>query len=268
MLFLRFFPGNTFLHRLDPRTKLLILVFFIFVEVMFRDVRIVVIPFIASIILYLSAKIPFKEVKGTWKFLTVLIVVISGLNTLFTLAGSSVPSAHVIFRYWIFTLTYEGISLALAASLRLLSLAIVSVTLVLTTDPSLYGPALSRLGLPYKVAYVVDLALRYVPTYANDLETTMNAQMARGYIPKGGKGILGRIVNTVPLIVPVAINAMLSIYDIADAMELRAFGSRKERTWYREVSFSKLDYLTIFITLLCLGFFIYLRTIFTGYWVP
>jgi hypothetical protein len=80
--------------------------------------------------------------------------------------------------------------------------------------------------------------------------------------------VVGRIVNTVPLIVPVAINAMISIYDIADAMELRAFGSRRERTWYREVSFSKLDYLTIFITLLCLEFFIYLGTIFTGYWVP
>lgn len=269
MIQIRYFPGNTYLHRLDPRTKLLLLVFFIFVEVAFRDVRIIAIPFIVSLTLYLSARIPFREVKGTWKFLLAVIVVISSINTLFTLVGTTVAMPHVVSHYWILTVTQEGISLALAAMMRLLSLAIVSITLVMTTDPGLYGPAASKLGIPYRVGYIFDLALRYVPTYANDIEVTMNAQMARGYKPRGARrGILSSIVNTVPLIVPVSINAMLSIYDIADAMELRAFGVKKERTWYREVRFRTADYATVVVVLVALAFSVYLRTLLPGYWIP
>ncbi len=268
MLQIRYFPGNTYLHRLDPRSKLLLLVFFIFVEVAFRDIRIITVPFLVSIILYFSAKIPFKEVKGTWKFLLVVIVVISSINTLFTLVGTTVATPHVVFRYWIFTVTQEGVSLAAAAAMRLLSLAIVSITLVMTTDPGLYGPAMSKLGIPYRGGYIFDLAIRYVPTYANDLEATMNAQMARGYKPRGRKGILSSILNTVPLIVPVSINAMLSIYDIADAMELRAFGVKKERTWYREAKFGTMDYAVVAVVLTALVLSIYLRTLFPGYWIP
>jgi energy-coupling factor transport system permease protein len=265
---IRFFPGNTFLHRLDPRTKLLILLFFIFVEVAFRDIRIIVLPFIASMLLYLSAKISFGEVKGTWKFLLLVIVVITTINTIFTLVGTSVPNPHILASYWFFTITTEGISLAAAAALRLLSLAVITITLVLTTNPSLYGPALTKLHIPYKGAYVFDLAMRYVPAYVNDLETTLNSQMARGYKPKGGKNIFATILNTVPLIVPVSINAMLSIYEVADAMELRGFGAKKERTWLRTVRYNRLDYFTTAVVLVLFIFFVYLRILFPGYWVP
>lgn len=268
LIHLRFFEGNTFLHILDPRTKLLILVFFIFVEVAFRDIRIVAMPFVAALVLYLSAKIPFKEVKSTWRFFVLLIVVISGINTLFTLVGTPVATSHVIASYWIFTITSEGISLAAAAALRLLSVAIITLTMVLTTDPGLYGPSLAKLGIPYKAAYVFDLAMRYVPAYANDLEATMNAQMARGYRPRGGRNIFATILNTVPLIVPVSVNAMLSVYDVADAMELRGFGAKKERTWFRTVSFRGLDYGVIAGVIVLLGMFVYLRTLFPSYWVP
>ena len=268
LIYLRFFPGNTFLHRLDPRTKLLIMAFFIFVEVAFRDVRIVAIPFVAAVVLYLSAKIPFKEVKGTWRFFVLLIVVIAGINTLFTLVGTPVSNTHVIASYWIFSLTSEGISLAAAAALRLLAVAIITLTMVLTTDPGLYGPSLAKLRIPYKGAYVFDLAMRYVPAFANDLESTLSAQMARGYRPRGGKSIFATILNTVPLIVPVTINAMLSIYDVADAMELRGFGAKKERTWFRTVSFSRLDYVVIAAVVVMLGVFACLRLLFPSYWVP
>jgi energy-coupling factor transport system permease protein len=268
LIYLRFFPGSTFLHRLDPRTKLLILVFFIFVEVAFRDIRIVAIPFVAAITLYVSAKIPFREVKETWKFFVLLIVVIAGINTLFTLVGTPVSNPHVVASYWYFTVTSEGISLAAAAAMRLLSVAIITLTMVLTTDPSLYGPSLAKLGIPYKGAFVFDLAMRYVPAYANDLETTLNAQMARGYRPRGGKNIFATILNTVPLIVPVSVNAMLSVYEVADAMELRGFGAKKDRTWFRTVSFSTLDYGVIATVVVLLGVFGYLRMLFPSYWVP
>ena len=268
MIYLRFFQGNTFLHRLDPRAKLLVLFFFIFVEIAFNDLRIILLPFVAALILYFSAKIPFKEVKGTWKFILLLIVIIGGINGVFRFAFPGTGATHLIAQYWIFTVTVEGVSGALAATLKLLSVAVATVTMVLTTDPSLYGPSLAKLGVPYRGAYVFDLAMRYLPAYADDLETTLNAQMARGYKTKGGRNIFATIINTVPLIIPVSINAMLSVYEVADAMELRAFGAKKQRTWFRTVTFRELDYVVLGAVLVLFGIFAYLRTLFPGIWVP
>jgi energy-coupling factor transport system permease protein len=268
MIQIKYFPGNTFVHRLDPRTKFLLVTLFIFTEVAFLDIRILVFPFVASILLYLSAKIPFKEVKGTWKFLLTIIVLISSINAFFTFLGVTVPNPHIIAKFWIFKITVEGIFFAVASIMRFLSLAIVSFCVVMTTDPGLYAPALSKLGMPYKGAFVVDLSLRYLPVYVDELETTMNAQMARGFKAKARGGLLARILNTVPLLVPVAINAMLSIYDVADAMELRAFGAEKKRTWYRTVSFKRRDYVSIVSLFSLLILAIFLRTRFTTYWIP
>jgi energy-coupling factor transport system permease protein len=268
MIKIKYFPGTTFLHRLDPRTKFLLVVLFIFAEVSFLDIRVLFFPFTASILLYLSAKIPFKEVKGTWKFLLTIIVIISSVNAFFTFLGVSVPHPHIIATFWIFKATIEGIFFAAASIMRFLSLAVISFCVIMTTDPGLYAPALSKLRMPYKGAFVVDLALRYLPVYVDELETTMNAQMARGFRVKARGGLFARILNTVPLLVPVAINAMLSIYDVADAMELRAFGAEKKRTWYRTVSFQRRDYLSSLALFSLLIFAIVLRTRITTYWVP
>ena len=268
MIKIKYFPGNTFLHKLDPRTKFLLLILFIVSEVAFLDIRFLVFPFVASILLYLSAKIPFKEVKSTWRFLLTIIVIISAINAFFTFLGTSVPNPHVIVRFWIFKITVEGIVFAVAAIMRFLSLAIISLCVVMTTDPGLYAPALAKLKMPYKGAFVVDLSLRYLPVYVDELDTTMNAQMARGYKVKARGGLFSRILNTVPLLVPVAMNAMLSIYDVADAMELRAFGSQKNRTWYRTVTLKRLDYVSIFSLVCLLAFTIFLRTRLTTYWIP
>jgi energy-coupling factor transport system permease protein len=271
MIRIKYFPGNTLLHRLDPRTKFLLVVLFIVVEVALLDIRLLLFPFLASLVLYVSTKVPWKEVKGTWKFILTIMAVISAVNAFFTFhsfLGMSIPNPHVIAEFWIFKVTMEGVVLAVGAFMRFLSLAIVSMCLVNTTDPGLYAPALAKLKVPYKGAFVVDLAMRYVPVYTEELETTMNAQMARGYKVKAKGGLFASILNTVPLIVPVAMNAMLSIYDVADAMELRAFGAEKTRTWYRTVSFKRRDYASIIILIMMLVIAIFLRIKFPTYWIP
>jgi energy-coupling factor transport system permease protein len=268
MIQIKYFPGNSLLHRLDPRVKFLLVILFIFTEVAFLDIRILAFPIVASILLYLSARIPFKEVKGTWEFLLTVIALIASINALFSFARPTVANPHVIATYWILKITLDGVFFALASLMRLLSLAIVSMCVIMTTDPGLYAPALSKIGVPYKGAFVVDLSLRYLPYYVDEFDTTMNAQMARGYKVRTRGGLFSRILNTVPLIVPVTINAMLSIYDVADAMELRGFGSKKERTWYRTVNFRPIDYVSTFSLFALLILAIFLRTRFTTYWIP
>jgi len=107
-----------------------------------------------------------------------------------------------------------------------------------------------------------------LPVYVDELETTMNAQMARGFKAKAKGGLFARILNTVPLLVPVAINAMLSIYDVADAMELRAFGAERSRTWYRTVQFKRTDYVSMVTLFSLLLLTIFLRTRIMTYWIP
>lgn len=268
MIQIKYFPGNTLLHRLDPRVKFLLVILFVFIEVAFLDIRILAFALVAAVLLYLSARIPFKDTKGTWTFLLTVIVFISTFNAVFAFTRPTVRNPHVIASYWIFTLSLEGIFFALASLMRLLSLAVASICVIMTTDPSLYAPALAKIGVPYKGAFVVDLALRYLPYYVDEFDQTMNTQMARGYKVRAGGGLLTRILNTVPLIVPVAINAMLSIYDVADAMELRAFGSGKKRTWFRTVTFKRRDYVATFLLAMLLVLAIFLRTQFTTYWIP
>ncbi len=124
---------------------------------------------------------------------------------------------------------------------KLLALAIATATLVFTTSPNLYAPALGQMGFSYKQAYVIQLALRYVPELIAEMRKTLEAQMARGFKPKGGKNPISRLLALLPLIVPVTIAATLSIYDIADAMELRGFGEERCHTWYRELRLTMLD---------------------------
>jgi energy-coupling factor transport system permease protein len=268
MIQIKYFPGNTLLHRLDPRVKFLLVLLFVFLEVAFLDIRILAFALAAAVLLYLSARIPFKDTKGTWTFLFTVIVFISTLNAVFTFTRPVVSNPHVVASYWIFTLSLEGIFFALASLMRLLSLAVCSICVIMTTDPSLYAPALSKIGVPYKGAFVVDLALRYLPYYVDEFDTTMNAQMARGYKVRTRGGVFARILNTVPLLVPVAINAMLSIYDVADAMELRAFGSGKKRTWYRTVTFKRRDYVGALTLAVLMTLAIVLRTQLSTYWIP
>ena len=195
-------------------------------------------------------------------------MLITTFNAFFTFLGLNVPNPHIIAQFWIFKATTEGIVLAAGSLMRFLSLAMISMCVVNTTDPGLYAPALSKLKVPYKGAFVVDLAMRYMPVYVEEIETTKNAQMARGYNVKIRGGFFASILNTVPLIVPVAMNAMLSIYDVADAMELRAFGAEKTRTWYRTVTFKRADYAAVTILVAMLVLAVFLRTKFTTYWVP
>ncbi|MEM2794460.1 MAG: energy-coupling factor transporter transmembrane component T, partial [Thermofilaceae archaeon] len=131
---------------------------------------------------------------------------------------------------------------------KLLALAAATITFVYTTPPYLYAPALGQIGLNYKAAYVVQLGLRYIPEFIEEMKRTLEAQMARGYKPKGGGNLIARIVALTPLVVPVTISATLSIYDIADAMELRGFGEVECHTWFRALKFRKADFVVVAIS--------------------
>ncbi len=126
-----------------------------------------------------------------------------------------------------------------------LALAVATIAFAYTTPPYLYAPALGRMGLSYRAAYVVQLGLRCIPEFVEEMGRTLVAQMARGYKPKGGGDVVARIAALAPLVVPVTISATLSICYIADAVELRGFSENECRTWFRALKFGKADFAAI-----------------------
>jgi energy-coupling factor transport system permease protein len=140
--------------------------------------------------------------------------------------------ALLVFFTW---LTFEGSPAekrahALAQSLRMTSLVAFTAVLPFTIAPDRWGVTFRRLGLPDRLAYAVELAVRFVPTIGARFERTIQAQTARGLELSARAGPVRRLRRLVPIVVPVLLDAIVAGEDVADALDLRAFGTRP-RTW-------------------------------------
>jgi energy-coupling factor transport system permease protein len=132
----------------------------------------------------------------------------------------------------------------------------------LTVDPNQFALSLISMKIPYEFAFSFSLAFRFVPTIALEAQNIIDAQQSRGY-EKQKKGLINQIKNLLPLLVPLIISAIKRAFNVAEALESRAFGSNRRRTYYYTINFSLRDYVfTIYlIGLLILAF--YLRIHFT-----
>jgi len=256
----RYRPRDTFIQRLDPRTRLLFLFSVIFGLTIpeIWDYRIILPLFALSLTLYFMARIEWKDVRRAWIYILILVVVIVGLNGL--LSGRGGPSSVVqvvtptLFEVpfyipgtqWGFSVpvTISKSWFALVQMTRMLSMAILAIPIPYTMDPNIYGVTFRRLGASDKFSFAMDLAFRFLPTFARDFNTTVDAQRARGYemeVLKGG--IAAKLRKLAPLIIPVTMQATVTGEDVIDAMDLRAFDTRK-RTWIKadELRYARRDF--------------------------
>ncbi|ABL78931.1 energy-coupling factor transporter transmembrane component T family protein [Thermofilum pendens] len=233
----RYIEGSSIVHRLDPRVKLFFVGSVVLAASLSYNLLLAVLTLALGLSFYLLARLPFSKTKNTWKFILIVALVLSFLNYLFVAVLYHRPRGELLEAF----MSAELLSRSITPVLKLLAVATVTVAFVYTTPPHLYAPALGQLGLSYRAAYAVHLGFRYFPQFVDELRRTLEAQMARGYRPRGGKNPLGRILAVIPLIVPVTVSATLSIYDVSDAMELRGFGGTKCHTWYRKLSMKTLD---------------------------
>ncbi|MEM0495191.1 MAG: energy-coupling factor transporter transmembrane component T [Thermofilum sp.] len=246
---IRYVEGSSVVHALDPRAKLTLVFSLILSATLAYSVPLVLPLLLASLAFYLAAKLPWSKVKGTWKIVATIILFLSLLNYLFVAVLFHPPEAPSAVSSEIFVRVFTPI-------LKLLTVALAAITLVYTTPPNLYAPALGQMGLSYKAAYVIQLGLRYFPEYIEEMRRTLEAQMARGYRPRGGGNFIARILNLAPLVVPVTVSASLSIYDVADAMELRGFGESGCHTWLRKLKMSARDKAVVAVSLALLAAYV------------
>jgi energy-coupling factor transport system permease protein len=136
-------------------------------------------------------------------------------------------------------------------------------------NPSLYGITFRGIGLPDKIAYAMDLTMRFIPTFGRDFQLTMDAQRARGYeLENISGGLFAQVRKLGPIFVPVTIHAIMGSEDIIDAMDLRAFGIGP-RTWLEQLTYHLKDWLLIAfgVAMLVAGFVLVFKG-YGGFWVP
>jgi energy-coupling factor transport system permease protein len=257
----QYFPGDTFVHRLDPRIKILIVIMFItslfFIDTFYPYIFILGFIFFSIRL----SKVPIKFVLKGLKPLMLIIGITFAINVFLT-------KGEVLFIIGPLTVTKEGLTQAIFMALRLIFLITGTSLLTLTTSPisltdgieKLLSP-FKRLGLPaHELAMMMTIALRFIPTLLEETDKIMKAQMARGADFESGN-IISRAKNLVPLLVPLFINAFRRADELAIAMEARCYRGGEHRTRLNELKLNREDLITISLMVVFFVFIIATRYI-------
>lgn len=242
----QYFPGDSAVHRLDPRTKLIMLVAYIvalFCAVSWVSYAIVLVFLAVTIAV---STIPLKSLFRGMKPL-ILILVFTGVLNLFFTEGET-----VLISFWRITVTIEGVVRAILMVARILMLISGTFLLTYTTSPisltdgleSLLGP-LKVLRLPvHELSMMMCIALRFIPTLIEETDKIMSAQKARGADFENGS-LLERVKALVPILVPLFISAFRRADELATAMECRCYQGGEGRTKMKLLHFTYVDFIVL-----------------------
>ena len=239
----QYFPGFSFVHKLDPRTKLCMVVIYIVALFCAKGWISYALVFAFLAISIKISTIPLKTItKGLKPVL--FIVAFTGILNLFFTEGT-----HEIFTVFGWTLTWEAVERAFFMVARIMMLITGTFLLTYTTSPialtdgleSLLGP-LKKLHFPvHELSMMMCIALRFIPTLIEETDKIMSAQKARGADFESGS-IMDRARALVPILVPLFISAFRRADELAIAMECRCYQGGEGRTKMKILRYSKWDY--------------------------
>lgn len=229
-----FIRKRSFLHALDPRTKIFLSVGLFFVGILFNDYRVLVSLFLCEVfMLLLLAKIPFSKLFPYLRLILPLVLIALLLWPVFQREGT------VLWTWWKIIVTLEGIKMGVAMGFRLLSLIVATYLLLMTTEQRDLILALVKMGLRYDFGLMLGIALSKVPALAGIAVTIMDAQKARGLELEKGS-IVEKVRKYIPILIPLIIEAIRLAEGLSIAIDSKAFG-RGARTYLRELHFAKKD---------------------------
>ena len=256
----QYIPGESFVHKLDPRTKILISILFIislFVVDKFAAYSFVV----AFLILVIcTAKIPFRFVYKGLKPVFLLIA-LTGVLNLFMVKGG-----ELLFSFGFIKIYELGLRTAVFMAIRLILLIMGTSILTLTTSPIELTDGIERLLRPigkeiaHELAMMMTIALRFIPTLMDETDKIMKAQMSRG-ADFESNNLINRAKNLVPLLVPLFVSAFRRAEELGTAMEARCYRGGYNRTKMKESVLSKSDYVSYVLQFMYLGSIIVTRFI-------
>lgn len=243
----QYLPGNSPVHRLDPRTKIILIFAYIVMIFMVKNVPGYLISTLFLIASCLISKIPMKMIAKSIKPLMFFVIFTAIINLFMT-------SGQIIFQLGFLKITKEGAVLTVKMALRLILLVTGTSLLTYTTSPivltdgieSLLSP-LSKIGVPsHEIAMMMSIALRFIPTIIDETDKIIKAQSARGSDFESGN-LIRRAKALVPILVPLFISAFRRADDLAVAMECRCYHGGKNRTKLKSLKMTGLDYISILI---------------------
>lgn len=237
----QYFPGESAVHKYDPRLKIITMVLFI-ITLFFIKSMYLYIPIVFYLVLVIAvAKLPIKMVFKGLRPLRWIILITFIINLVFT-------PGEEIFRVWKISITDQGLNTALLMGIRLILLVLGTSILTYTTSPieltdgieALLNP-LRKIGVPsHEIAMMMTIALRFIPTLIEETDKIIKAQMARGADFESGN-LIRRAKNLVPLLVPLFINSFRRAEELATAMEARCYRGGEGRTKMNELKILNSD---------------------------
>ncbi|MCD7860033.1 MAG: energy-coupling factor transporter transmembrane protein EcfT [Firmicutes bacterium] len=245
----QFFPGNSFLHRLDPRTKLLCVLVYIvalFVAANWLSYGLCLLFLIAAIAV---SHIRPKAFLNGMRPMIFLLCMTAILNLFFT------QGETVLVHFWVITLTLEGVYRAFFMLMRILMLITSTFLLTYTTSPialtdgleSLLGPLKALHAPVHELSMMMCIALRFIPTLIEETDKIMSAQKARGADFESGS-LIERAKALIPVLVPLFISAFRRAGELATAMECRCYHGGEGRTKMKLLRYHRCDFLGFGVT--------------------
>ncbi len=241
----QYFPGQSVIHRLDPRTKLTMLVVYIVALFLAEGWVSYGLVFLFLAVVIRLSTIPLKSILRGMKPLVMILIFTGVLNLFFTQDG------EVLVKFWVLTVTSGGLSRALMMMARILMLISGTFLLTYTTSPialtdgleALMNP-LKKVGVPvHELSMMMCIALRFIPTLIEETDKIMSAQKARGADFESGS-LTDRARALIPILVPLFISAFRRADELATAMECRCYQGGEGRTKMKQLHYHREDFLS------------------------
>lgn len=245
---LNYLPRKSVVHELTGTAKLAFFLLFTFASMITYNTWILLCLMAVSFAAFKLSHIKLKEVR----FMLVFMLVFLCLNNLFiflfdpeqgtTLYGTRTVLVHLFWRY---DLTLEELFYIFNISLKYFVALPVAILFISATNPSEFAASLNSIGVSYKAAYSVAIALRYIPDIQRDYHSISQAQQARGVELGKSEPFFKRMKNSVNILLPLILTSLNRIDTISNAMELRGFGKHPKRTWYTRRPFGRNDFIAV-----------------------
>ena len=241
----QYYPGNSVVHRLDPRTKIILVILYI-VMLFSASQEVGLIPGILFFVLaYLVSGVPLGKVIKSLKAIIPIILFTAVLNLFFV-------GDDVIWQFYFIKITGEGIEFSIFMVVRIIALIAGTSLLTYTTTPIALTDGLESLLSPLKkvrfpvhdLAMMMTIALRFIPTLVEETDKIMSAQKARGADLESG-GLIKRAKALVPILIPLFISAFRRAEELALAMESRCYNGGEGRTRLKELHFKLRDFIAV-----------------------
>ena len=261
------FPGNSLVHRFDPRLKLVLTVAYIVLLLAASNPLGLTLSILFLGVMYKVAKIPVKMIGKSLKPILPIVLFTAVLN-LFFVSGEGDPLVH----FWFLSIYAEGVRYAVLMAVRVMALIAGTSLLTYTTSPIVLTDAIEQLLKPlgklhfpvHELAMMMSIALRFIPTLIEETDKIMNAQKARGAQLDTGK-MTDRVKALVPVLIPLFISAFRRADELAMAMECRCYRGGTGRTRLKVLRCEKQDYIDLAVCIACFAVILASRLVFPNY---